>query len=338
MGQLSAGDLARQVTAKAQETIHSLFDWEDAVFRFHDGATLDPNQMEVNLSVNEILMKGIQRLDELKRIREVFDSSGIVLRRTNLEAPERLMNRAVASRIYESIDGERTLAEVLLHAHASEFLVLKLLFRLHQLGLVEVAETRALTPRSRTLLDPQPRKRRRRRPQSAEAEFDEAPDKDIQDSTEVLASVEPPDEKEALDAEVEVAQQLIARGEYGAALELLNASYRAHPADDYLRRLITKTESAFVELMRSHDLSPERVPMILRYPEDEERARLEPAARFLLSKVDGRTDVNALLWCAPLREVDALRTLRNLIDGGILGVADPVPSPDSEPVARETDA
>ena len=45
------------------------------------------------------------------------------------------MNRAVAGRIYESIDGERTLAEILLHAHASEFLVLKLLFRLHQLGL-----------------------------------------------------------------------------------------------------------------------------------------------------------------------------------------------------------
>ena len=52
----------------------------------------------------------------------------------------------------------------------------------------------------------------------------------------------------------------------------------------------------------------------------EERERLEPAARFLLSKVDGRADVKALLWCAPLREVDALRTLRNLIDGGILGV------------------
>ena len=153
MGVLTQTELMRQVTAKAEETIQGLFDWDDAVFRFQEGATLDPNQIAVSLSVREVLMRGIQHHDELKRIRETFKSSGIVLKRTDLPAPANLLNRPMAARIFDSIDGKRSLAEVLLHAHASEFLVLKLLFRLYQLRLVEIHKQAPASPDSRTLLD-----------------------------------------------------------------------------------------------------------------------------------------------------------------------------------------
>jgi len=153
MGVLAEQEVTRLVTAHVEETVQTLFDWDDASFRFHDGATYDPNQVEVNLDVNDVLLRGIQYRDELNRLREVFVSSGIVLRRTSKPVPAELVERTTARKIFESIDGERTLGQILVHARASEILVLKLLFRLHQLNLVEVAEMRPIDPQVPTLLD-----------------------------------------------------------------------------------------------------------------------------------------------------------------------------------------
>ena len=58
MGCLSHKDLSQLIKAKAEETIQGLFDWEDAIFRFHEGATLEPNQIEVSLSVDDVLLTG----------------------------------------------------------------------------------------------------------------------------------------------------------------------------------------------------------------------------------------------------------------------------------------
>ena len=60
----------------------------------------------------------------------VFNDPGIVLRSTGRPTPAAVMKNRMARRIYESLNGERTVAEILLHAHASEFLVTKFLFEL----------------------------------------------------------------------------------------------------------------------------------------------------------------------------------------------------------------
>lgn len=313
MGVLTRSDLSKQVTKKAEETIYGLFDWDDAVFRFHDGATLDPDQMEVNVSVKEILFKGIQRQDELKRIRSLFPSAGIVLRRTSLAPPGKLLDRAVAGRIYRSIDGERTLAEVLLHAHASEFLVLKLIFRLHQLGLVEIDGERPVSPETTTLLDPRKRTR---------WNTDDTPE--IDEARPAVGAPEPSADREEiiaeLDAEIDVARRLVERGEFGAALELLNASYRANPSQPGLRRMIGRAESSYAELLRSHRLGPDRVPYRLECADNAVLEVLDPEARFLLSTIDGVTNIKSILWLVPMREIDALETLQRLIDRGLIGL------------------
>ena len=112
-------ELANEIAAKAQETIHSLFDWEDAFFRFDEGATLDPDQIEVNLSVDEMIVEGKKRAGELREIRKVFESSGVVLKRTDVEAPGGLIERPSTRRIFEAIDGRRSIAEILLFARVS---------------------------------------------------------------------------------------------------------------------------------------------------------------------------------------------------------------------------
>src|SRR5258706_4751052 len=141
-GALSEDDLRLLLEDKAQETIFGLFNWDDAEFRFADGETADPNIFAVNMRVDDILLRGAQRWDEMQRFRTVFNDPGIVLRRTARMPPAEVFRNRMARRIFESINGERTVAEILLHAHGSEYVVTKFLYELHRAGVAEVAGVR----------------------------------------------------------------------------------------------------------------------------------------------------------------------------------------------------
>src|SRR6266850_2640765 len=138
-GALTEDELRLLLEDKAQETIFGLFDWDDAEFRFAEGETADPNIFAVNMRVEDILLRGAQRWDEMQRFRTVFNDPGIVLRRTARMPPAEVFRNRMARRIFESINGERTVAEILLHAHGSEYLVTKFLYELHRAGVAEVA-------------------------------------------------------------------------------------------------------------------------------------------------------------------------------------------------------
>jgi hypothetical protein len=336
MDALTQQELTRQVAAKAEETIQGLFDWEDAIFRFHEGATLEPNQIEVSLSVRDILFRGLQRHDELNEIRKEFRSSAIVLHHTGQPVPAEILEKPIARRIYESIDGERTLAEILLHAHASEFLVIKLLHKLYMKGYLSVAGERPLTTEARTLLDAPEPAGVVQSPLSLEADLEDD-DPDTWRDRPPREPAEEPDPRPAearrspdreLETEVAVATRLLSRGEHEAALELLNASYRAHPGETYLRQLISKAEAAYIEaIRRRHDLSGDKIPVLREPPEGEAHERLSSEESFLRSLIDGETDIKGILWVAPLREVDGLRALRRMLDRGLIALEEPEPEP-----------
>jgi hypothetical protein len=339
-GAMTQVELTRQVAAKAEETIQGLFDWEDAVFRFHEGATLEPNQIEVNLSVDDVLLKGIQHHDELQRMRKIFESSGVVLRHTGKPAPSKLLARTLPRQIWESIDGKKTLAEILLHAHGSEFLVIKLLYTLHTRGFVEIQEVRPAAPDAATLLDP---------PAECREEDDTKwdvfgladldPNVDLPETSGVGAPVaaEAPPMTAAieLDEEIDVASRMLARGEYEAALELLNASYRLHPNENHLRRLIAKAEKAYVKHVQRCGLSYDRVPVV-REARDESSGDLGPQECFLMSLFNGEADVRSILWVAPLREVDALRTMRQLVDKQVIELREPTADGSADTTVEST--
>ena len=330
-GALTQVELMRQVAAKAEETIQGLFDWEDAVFHFHEGATLEPNQIEVNLSVDDVLLKGIQHHDELQRMRQVFESSGVVLVHTDKPAPSQLLKRSMSRQIWESIDGQKTLAEILLHAHGSEFLVIKLLHTLHRTGLVEIKEVRPAAPDATTLLDPPPQVRTEDDESWDSFGFDDVGvDRDQQgpdaDRMTVPGDAPPITAATELDEEMDVASRLLFRGEYEAALELLNASYRLHPNENHLRRLIAKAEASYVEHVQRQGITYNSIPVAIATGGEETARGLGPQECFLMSLFDGKSDVRSILWVAPLREVDVLRTLRQLVDKQVIELQAPEPA------------
>ncbi len=310
MGALTREELEAQVAEKAEENIFGLFDWPDAVFRYCQNAPHDPWQIEISLNVEDVLLRGLQRHDELQRTRRVFKHSGVVLQRSTRPAPPGMASNAIAKRILESVDGERTLAEILLHAHASEFLVVKFLFTLFRSGIVSIKEERDPDPDAQTILD------------SVELES-ELPAKGS-----TLGGEERIAESEETDRRVEMAMQRIAAGDFIEAIEILNVVYRANPSDNHLRELITKAEAGFLRAARAGELRMARVPVAVQGPASEAAgASLQPSELFLLSTIDGQTSIQSLVWVAPMREVDVMLGLHRLVAAGVVRLTDPPETP-----------
>ena len=316
MKALTLEDLKRVLEAKAEETIYGLFDWEEAEFRFDEEAEPSPHIFPIQLEVEDILLRGLKRFDEMKRIRKVFHDPGIVLRKTDHQPPSGVFQNRTARGIYELITGERTVAEILLHAHGSEYLVTKFLFELFRNGMVEIAEVRQIVagtlPGSALPIEGG----------AAPAHPPESsPGTEPADGTKVSASA-PHQSLASPEAELEAARALMGRGEFEGALEILNAQYRTHPGEESLRRLVAEAEAAFIEKAYRYFVPPHKIPVLRRPAESLTGEALSPVEFFLLSRFNGTWDVRSIIQIAPIREVEALRTLKRLREKGYIDLKD----------------
>jgi hypothetical protein len=340
LGALTGAELTASLTAKAEETIYSLFDIDEALFRFESCDISEERvPFPLDLRVEDILLRGMQRIDEMREIRTVFNDPGIVLRRSHETPPEEIHRNRVARRIYDLVNGERTVAEILLHAHASEYLVTKFLFQLLRNGMVEVAKAVRPEPtphRSGTAPSlPEPpapvaagavvRGPSGNRSVSPAAATVTATRPAAQPAVHVSSSIAPPpvDPRASLESDLEVAGNLVKRGEFDAAIEILNETYKAHPGDQTLGRLLAEAEACFLEKAYRHLLPAGKVPVLLRPAEDLATEQISPEEYFLLSRIDGTWDVKSIIQVTPMREVDVVRTLKRMREKGFIELRDP---------------
>ena len=146
MGAITIGELDRYVVLKAEETIFGMLDWTDAMFEFNANAEADPRMVQMDHGIDDLIMRGAQRGDELAQMRTVLGDPGVVLCRTEIDLPEQARNSPMAARIYEAIDGKRTLADILLNSRASEYFATKFLYELHRAGVVRIKDIQETRP------------------------------------------------------------------------------------------------------------------------------------------------------------------------------------------------
>ncbi|HEX5043056.1 MAG TPA: DUF4388 domain-containing protein [Candidatus Polarisedimenticolaceae bacterium] len=314
-GLLTEEDLAHHLEAKAEETLISVFDWHDATFTWHEGALPEGYVLPLNLRVEELLLRGAKRHDEAKRIDAVFHDAGIVLSPTGKRPPPEVFKNRMARGIYASINGTRTVAEILLHAHGAEFLVKKFLFELFRSGMVEIVEVRAVGGQDEPAPVPEPVMAAAAAPAPTLRPPAAAPP--------AAKALSPRDDPRKVQAALDAARRLQERGELDAALDLLNAVHRANPEDDALRRLVLDAEVAFVDKAWKHYVPAAKVPVLTRPVDSLTGEALSPQEVFLLSRVDGTWDVKSIIQVSPIREVDALRTLKKLRERGLIELREP---------------
>ena len=342
MGALTPDELQHELESKAEEVIYSLFDWVDGVFRFEDEEVDDRTDLfPVDLRVEHVLLRGMQRIDDMTMIRQLLYDPRLVLRYTSKPPGPEIFGDETSRSMYSAIDGQRTLADILLHVHGTEYIVKKFLFDLHLNGYVEITgvksgelssieEPLALPPLEidvpalRAVAEPTV-------PDRLEAAAAEAATGAEPWSEEVLPTLtltEPQVTEAAPAPEVEGAtvadaSALMAQGELEPALDVLDKLYRKNPGDDALRRLTAEAEAAFVAKAYRHYLPAEKVPVLHSALDGMSSESLTPQEFFLLSRIDGSWDIKSIIQVAPFSEVVALRTLKRLRELGMIELLDP---------------
>ncbi len=325
MGAISREELTSHLEAKAQETIYSVFDWNDAVFRFEDGVEPSAGTFPLDLRVDELLLRGLKRFDEMARIRQVFHDPGIVLRYTATPPSPEIFGNKMARSMYAAIDGERSIAEILLQVHGSDYIVHKFLFELHRNNYVEIAgikETcREALPGAN--VGPASPPAARATPASSSGGSSAAPAA-VAAAPVAAAAPASSGSPAEFDERLATARRYLTASNYEAAFEVLDALYREHPSDDSLRRLTAEAEAAFIDKAYRHLLPEKKVPVLTKPAEElATMAKLSPQEFFLLSRIDGLWDVRSIIQISPLREVDALRTLKRMRELGMIELRDP---------------
>ena len=123
---ISENDLLRLMRKKAEESIYDVFLWEEGDFEFIDNELPDQKMIPLSLDVTGIILEGLRRYDEWKRIRETLPTMAVVPRITRPLAFDRLSDQQKL--IVPYVNGQRSIEEIAVQTHNSEFVVARMIY------------------------------------------------------------------------------------------------------------------------------------------------------------------------------------------------------------------
>ncbi|HEY3055145.1 MAG TPA: DUF4388 domain-containing protein [Thermoanaerobaculia bacterium] len=142
MGAISPKDLWWGVKNQALEIIYSLFHWNEGTFAFYESTEeLSSERIVLQLNASTVIMEGVRRIDETARIREKIPSPDAVFVKVPGDVPdfqELDMNEAEVE-IYNMIDGNLSVRDLIRKSELTEFEVTRIVFQLLSARLIEEA-------------------------------------------------------------------------------------------------------------------------------------------------------------------------------------------------------
>jgi len=280
-GFVSEQDVMEVLRTRTLEIIYDLFIWEEAVFEFFDNEALPSDLIRIQVDATSVTMEGIYRIDEWSRYRKVIPSD-----RTFFELASRWTQSLTESKeireVLYHVEKRLTAAEICYNMHTSLFHACALLFDLIEKGTIKVAG--------------------------------EAP---VPEVTADLSALNLPQTVPEL---LKLARAELKENNTENALAIIHAALEQEAKSVEAHRLRDEAEKKFVRQVYKDGLSPHAVPRILVTMEELEGERLGPQEGFLLSRINGECDIEAILSVCPFREADTLRMIKKLLDSGILGI------------------
>ncbi len=140
-GAIAEKDLAKMLRLKAEESIYDIFSWAEGDFRFLDDVLPESAMVPMRMDVTGIVMEGVQRVDEWRRIRQVIPDERLI--------PVAIVDLSSVPdlgpgdrRILALVDDQLTIGEMREQTHVTEFLICKLFFDQYQAGHVKLVKLR----------------------------------------------------------------------------------------------------------------------------------------------------------------------------------------------------
>ena len=281
-GFVSQQDVVEVLRTRTLEIIYDLFIWEEADFEFFDNEPLPADLIRIQVNVTSVIMDGIYRIDEWARYRKVIPSDRAFFELNSGWTQSLNESKEVREVLYH-VEKRMTAAEICYNMHTSLFHASALLFDLIAKDAIKVAGEA---------------------PEAPEAAADLPALKLPQTVTELLT----------------LARAELKENNAENALAIIHSALEQEAQNAEAQRLREEAEEKLITEIYQNGLSPRAVARMLVSPEQLEHERLGPQEGFVLSRINGESDIESILSVCPFREADSLRMIKKLLDSGIIGI------------------
>ena len=279
IGAITEEDLQRLLRQKAEESVYDVFSWPEGEFRFLDDQLPDHTMVPMQLEVTSIVLEGVQRIDEWKRLREAISSNKAVpVAVADLDDPKLSPG---ARQILELVDDDRTIEEIQLQTHSSEYRVSKILFEQMQRGRVKIVRPRWLAP----------------------PDDDDAPAAQTQEQAEAVGAQQL----------LTLGKKLIQAKEFEKGLRYLRAAKSLEPDAKQVQQTLQKGEEIVTQHVQKAGIVMDAVPKLERSMTELTKLQLSPQEGFVLTRVNGSYDIRSIVKISPIPQVDALVVFYRLL-------------------------
>lgn len=275
IGAVTEEELIEMLETKCAESILSLFLWDDAGFEFVDNELPQVRMIFTSLAAHPLVEKGLLRLEDWRRLTQEYPS--ILMRFDKTARPADDLDDLFIQTIYDLVDGHRTIGDIGLQVHASDYRVLHALDQLRKQNLISV---------------------------SGQGPHQQA-----------IGAI-------ALSSEqlIETGKNKLIFGKWEEAINLFKYVVNRDHKNREAVSMLNEAESALLKYLYEEVLPPDSIPRLTRPLQLLVKEKLDEEERFLVSRINERWDIKTILAVVPLREIDALRAFKRLLDRHLIEV------------------
>jgi len=139
---IDRADLEEVIRSQIEELIYSLLNWDSGTFKFYENQYPTEEEITVKISVENVILEGLRRMDEFNRVREALPDFNIVLTLAGTP-PERTRELSLTSdewNLLALVNGQRTINDIADQSDMPRLDALGKLAALSLAGLVEKTE------------------------------------------------------------------------------------------------------------------------------------------------------------------------------------------------------
>jgi hypothetical protein len=288
-GLVSESTVQSTLSLKFRETLLDAFSWEDGEFTFDAVDSLPvPDGLDVGVDLVDIHREGEFRETAWQAMRAVFPSGRVRLAVDVSRLPEPPQPGSMDARLVSAIQDGLIIDEIALVLHATDFFVYQRLYALYRREAVKVVGE---APAS---YQPRVKQRASSRQQSS-----------------VIGSESPAAEV------IQAARMFLENGSFKDGEALARRAYEMEPSAE-TAELLKSAETALLGSLRSTLMESSQVPSLQVAPAQLKGMQMSAPERYLLSRIDGRRDVAAIVHVSPLQELEALKFFAGFVEQGLV--------------------
>ena len=285
-GMVPESTVQSTLSLKFREMLLDAFQWPDGEFQFEAQEAKTPvaEGLDVRVELADIQREGEFRETAWQAIRAVFPSGKARLTVDERKLPEPRQPGSLDERIASLIKEGMTIDDLALALHASDFHLYQRLYALYRRDAVKVRDEAATPEPSRDKPLPSPQ---------------------------IIGSESPVDEI------LSAARMFLDKSNFRDAEVLARRAYEMVPSPEN-EELLKHAETGLQESLRRVLMDPPQVPALLVPQAKLKTMPLTAPERYLLSRIDGKRDVAAIIHVSPLHELDALKYFQSFLDSGFV--------------------